>query len=155
MTTVESKIKRIVEKMEGLTYIYENWATANIELDDLPLPVVINVLPVSGVINVSPTQIKDYPNCMIAFADLCPADASREENNTVVDKCKQRAIEFILRVNESGFFEPIDNDIRYSSFYDKLDVGVTGVVLELTLKEVIGVPLCKNNNYKTMFDGKK
>lgn len=155
MISVESKIKSIVKKMRGVTYIYENWATANIEMDDLPLPAVINVLPVSGVVNVSSTQIKDCPNCMIAFADLCPDGASKDDNNIIVDKCKQRAIEFILRVNESGLFEPIDNDVRYSAFYDKLDVGIAGIVLELTLKETQGIVLCKNNDYKTMFNGNK
>ena len=29
-----------------------------------------------------------------------------------------------------------------SVFYDKLDVNVTGIVIELKLKEVQGVPMC-------------
>ena len=51
MTTVESKIKSIVEQMEGVTYIFENWATANVRLDSGVMPAILNVLPVSGRFN--------------------------------------------------------------------------------------------------------
>ena len=67
MTTVEAKIKSIVEQMEGVTYIFENWATANVKLDNVSLPAVLNVLPASGTFNLGKTQLKDYPYCMIAF----------------------------------------------------------------------------------------
>lgn len=45
MTTVEQKIKSIVDKMEGITYIFDNWRMANVKLDKVPLPAVINILP--------------------------------------------------------------------------------------------------------------
>ena len=46
--TVEQKIKSVVDQMKGVTYIFDNWQTANVRLDKLPLPAVLNVLPVSG-----------------------------------------------------------------------------------------------------------
>ena len=63
--TVEQKIKSVVDQMKGVTYIFDNWQTANVRLDKLPLPAVLNVLPVSGNFQLGPTQLKDYPNFMV------------------------------------------------------------------------------------------
>ena len=49
--TVEQKIKKIVDSMEGVSYLFDNWQTANIRLDKIKLPAVLNLLPVSGTFN--------------------------------------------------------------------------------------------------------
>ena len=61
MTTVEQKIKSIVDKIEGLTYVFDNWQTANLRLDKLPFPAVVNVLPVSGRFNLDKNKSKRLP----------------------------------------------------------------------------------------------
>ena len=63
--SVESKIKELVEGI-GVAYIFDNWQTANVRLEDVEFPVIINLLPVSGSLNIGKQQIKDYPNCMFA-----------------------------------------------------------------------------------------
>jgi hypothetical protein len=140
-TSVERKIASIAEQL-GITYLYDNWATANVRLDKEKMPVMINVLPVSGKFSLSRVQIRDCPNCMLAFADLTELDFDGVDNDEVIERCKSHAIDFIKRLNNSGLFEPVDGDITYSVFYDKLDVNITGVVIELQLKEVHGVPMC-------------
>ena len=137
MTTVEQKIKSIVDKMEGITYIFDNWRMANVKLDKVPLPAVINILPVSGSFNLSKSQIKDFPNCLIAFVDKIDLDFD--------------GTEFILRLNESGLFEYVDGDIYYSTTYDRLDVNVAVVAIELKLKEKQGLLLCYGNEIGEMF----
>lgn len=140
--TVESKIKSIVEKMEGLTYIFDNWQTANVKLDSAQLPAVINVLPISGKFNLGRQQLKDFPSCMLAFVDKTEFDFNGADNDKIIESCKDRAKEFIIRVNESGEFEDIEGDINYSVIYDRMDVNVTGIVISITLKETKGVNLC-------------
>ena len=108
MTTVEQKIKSIVDKMEGITYIFDNWRMANVKLDKVPLPAVINILPVSGSFNLSKSQIKDFPNCLIAFVDKIDLDFDGTKADQKVELCKSYAKEFILRLNESGLFEYVD-----------------------------------------------
>lgn len=155
MTTVEQKIKSIVDKMEGLTYVFDNWQTANLRLDKLPFPAVVNVLPVSGRFNMGKNQLKDYPNMLIAFLDKTDFDFDGEDNDLIVEKCKNLAREFILRANESRLFEYIEGDIYYSVVYDKLDVNVTGVVIELTPKEINGIGLCYGKDIKEIIYGRK
>lgn len=150
--TVEEKVKKIVEQM-GVTYLFENWQAANVRLDKMQLPAVMYVLPSSGNLNVGPMQMKDFPNCMIAFMDKIKHDSSGEENDQVIEQCKSLAREFILNVNRSRMFEPVQGDIPYSVFYDKLDVNVTGIVIQLPLKETRGFVMCPTKTVKEIVYG--
>lgn len=151
-SSVESKINKVIQIMDsGLTYIFDNWATANIRLDKLPFPAVINVLPVSGAFNVTARRMKDYPNCMLAFIDKTDLDFDGTENDAVLERCKNLAMEFILTANDSGLFDPIEGDVPYSVIYDKLDVNVTGIVIEIQLKEKQGINLCYGKPIKDYF----
>lgn len=151
-SSVERKIASVVETMGNLTYVFDNWHTANFRLDRESLPAVINVLPVSGVMNVTDRKLRDFPNCMLAFVDKSDFDFDGKDNDEILERCKNLAIEFILTANASGLFEPISGDVRYSVLYDKLDVNVTGVVIELQLREKQGITLCYGKPIKDYFD---
>lgn len=151
-SSVERKISSVVETMGNLTYVFDNWHTANFRLDKESLPAVINVLPVSGVMNVTDRKLRDFPNCMLAFVDKADFDFDGKDNDEILERCKNLAIEFILTANASGLFEPISGDVRYSVLYDKLDVNVTGVVIELQLREKQGITLCYGKPIKDYFD---
>lgn len=150
--TVEEKVRKIVEQM-GVTYLFENWQAANVRLDKMQLPAVMYVLPASGNLNVGLMQMKDFPNCMIAFMDKTKHDFSGEENDMVIERCKSLAREFILNVNRSGMFEPVQGNIQYSVFYDKLDVNVTGIVIQIPLKEIRGIVICHTKTVKEIVYG--
>lgn len=141
MMTVEEKIKSVVDQM-GINYIFENWTTANVVLDSSTFPVMLNVLPVSGKFNVGKTQLKDCPNCMLAFLDKIELDANGIENDAVIERMKSLAKDFIKRMNSSGLFDYLEGEIPYSVVYDKLDVNVAGIVIELQIKETSGFSLC-------------
>lgn len=151
--TVQEKIKSIIEGM-GETYIFDNWQTANIKLDKGVLPCVLNVLPVSGTLNVGVQQLRDKPNCMIAFMDKTDFDFDGEQNDEIIERCKNRAKEFILTINRGNIFKSIIGDVRYSTFYDKLDVNVTGIVIELQLEEVRGNVICPTKSPKEIVYGR-
>ena len=140
--SVERKIASVAAKLEGVTYLYDNWATANVRLDRLEFPAIINLLPVSGQFDISRTTLRDCPDCMIAFADKTRFDFDGVENDEVIERCKALAVRFIRELNRSGLFEWTSTDIHYSVFYDKLDVNITSKVVELRLQEVQGVTMC-------------
>ena len=141
--TVEQKIKKIVDSMEGVSYLFDNWQTANIRLDKIKLPAVLNLLPVSGTFNLGRQQLRDCPNCMMAFMDKTKFDFDGTENDAVIEGCKNKAKEFILLLN-----------IPYSVFYDKLDVNVTGIVIQLKLEEIMGTVIC-NKSVKEIVYGSR
>lgn len=152
--TVEQKIKSVVDQMKGVTYIFDNWQTANVRLDKLSLPAVLNVLPVSGNFQIGPTQLKDYPNCMLAFMDKTSFDFDGTDNDAIVEKCKNMAKEFIRLLNRSRLFEPISGSVPYSVFYDKLNVNVTGITISIQLKETSGIVLCPSRSVKDIVYGR-
>ncbi|MCE8465876.1 hypothetical protein [Bacteroides nordii] len=155
MRTIESKIKQVVDKIEGLHYLFDNWATANVRLDSDKLPAMLNVLPISGVISLTKNKLKDFPNCLFAFLDKAEFDFDGQGNDITVEKCKSLAKMFILHMNESELFEQIEGDIPYSVVYDKLDVNVTGIVIEIKVKELNGLVLCPGKPISSYFDGEQ
>jgi hypothetical protein len=51
-------------------------------------------------------------------------------------------------------FKEISGDIPYSVFYDKLDVNVTGIVIQLKLEEIMGTVIC-NKSVKEIVYGSR
>lgn len=139
--TVDQKIALLCKDIDGLTYHYNDWSRANVDMEALQFPVLINLLPVDGQFLIKNGQIKDFPNCMFGFLDVTDFDSQSLENETVVARMKEYARGFISKVNSSGLFEAIEGQIRYQVVYDKLDINVTGVMLPLTIKERTGICL--------------
>lgn len=137
---VQDKIKQIVGTIEGLDYMFNDWTRANVEFDfdKVKFPVCLNVLPVSGQLITHNGNFRDYPNCLIAFLDMSDLDFDGEENEGTVERMKGYAKKFILAVNKSGQFLPISETISYSVVYDMLDQNLTGVTIQVQLKELIG-----------------
>lgn len=141
--SVEKKIKSVAESMVGFTYVYEDWTRADLRLDRLPLPAIINLLPVSGAMSLKMDQFKDKPNCMFVFVDKVNKDADGKDNDAVFERMKSAAMVFIARMNDSGLFDPIEGDIPYSVILEKLSPIVTGISISVQVKEAKGV--CTRN----------
>lgn len=141
--SVEKKIKSVAESMVGFTYVYEDWTRADLRLDRLPLPAIINLLPVSGAMSLKMDKFKDKPNCMFVFVDKVNKDADGKDNDAVFERMKSAAMVFIARMNDSGLFDPIEGDIPYSVILEKLSPIVTGISISVQVKEAKGV--CTRN----------
>jgi len=135
---VEQKVEAIAGNMQGFTYVYEDWTKADMRIERMPLPALINLLPVSGEISIHNDRVKDSPNCSFAFVDKVRKDANGSDNDSVFECMKDAAIEFIARLNMSGEFEYIES-FTYHVLLEKTSVVCTGIVIYITLKEVIGV----------------
>lgn len=141
--TVEGKVRAIVEAMGAdVDYLFMNWAQANVELDRIEKPTVVYVLPANGYLDVQWNQIKDRPDTFIAFVASTEFDFEGEENDCIIETMKRLAMRFIRTLNESGYFEPIEDDLRYEVLYDHLDQNVTGIVIHPRLEEIVGVRIC-------------
>lgn len=136
--TIQERIKRVAKKM-GIAYIYHNWTSANVMLESVKLPVMVNVLPVSGFFHLDGYQLKESANCLVAFLDKTDFDFDAEENDTIVEKMKQKAKRFLRELNDDGGFEEIDlTNVRYEVVYDKMDINLTGIILDLSLRKTEG-----------------
>ena len=135
---VDEKIKKIIEGIDGLSYEFNDWSRASVTLDTKVLPTCLYLLPVSGQLVNRNGNFRDHPNALIAFLDKADFDFEGEDNEPTVERMKEYAKQFILAVNNSGMFKYLPENIPYSVVYDKLDVNLTGVVLQIKLEESQG-----------------
>ncbi len=141
--TTDQKIAAVCRSVPGLTYHYNDWTKANADLEALPFPVLLSLLPASGDFHLINGQLRDYPEGSFAFLDKTEFDFDAAENETVVARMKAAAMAFISEINRSGLFEPVGGRLHYQVVYDKLDICVTGIVLSVQLKERTGICLPK------------
>lgn len=138
--TIENKVREIVgEYFSGFSFVFEDWNTADTKLDKVELPAIIMVLPVSGVLQFGQHgRIKDAENTIVAFVDKVPKEADGRDNEVVYNEMKVAARAFVRRLNESGYFNYIQGDVPYNTIIEQLSSIVTGVALQLQLKELVG-----------------
>ena len=141
--TVEEKICSVVEKMGNLNYVFDDLSGATYKVDSSPLPAFVNVMPVSGTVRVTPTMISYNPNCLFWIVDKIGIGEMGEGINAVVNRCMNWAYEFILTLNESRLFQPVENtDINIEVIAHEMNAHVAGVALSLQLRERQGLYLC-------------
>lgn len=140
--TVEAKVRKVAELVEGTDYLFADFAQANVALDKIEKPTILYVLPASGKINLRRDVLRDKPETQIWF--LCPSDFDFEgiENDCRIEAMKRLAYQFIYLLNESGYFTQLEGDIPYQVAYDAFDVNLTGVCIMPTLIEKDGLPIC-------------
>ena len=145
--TVEKKIHKIVDTL-GVNYMFKNGAQANNDIDHVDGPTVIYILPPSGELDFHYTSVKDYPQSQIAFVASTEFDFEGEENDNIIEQMKRLCIRFVVELNKSGLFEPIEGRLRYRVLYDHFDQNVTGIVITPPLIEEEGVIVCEEE-YRT------
>lgn len=162
--TVEGKVRSVVMSMgEALVpemgadacvstpaygkvhYTFNDWTRANIDIDKIPLPCIVYILPPSGTFLLKNGHAKDIPEAAIAFLDRTVLDDNSVIDDSVVEKMKRLALAFIDSVNGSGLFETVEGELRYQVPVDILDSIVSGIIIHPKLKEVAGVRLCDTN----------
>lgn len=145
------QLKRIASDM-GVSFIYESYPRLSLLLDKVKraggelrtpfasLPVCICIQPVSGVWNVHPMtgERRERQNCIIAFADAMPLDFTGEQAEAISEALKEKATEFIDRINASEQFEPIYGQVSYKVSYDRFDACLCLVTIEFVLSPLYG-----------------
>ena len=145
---VESKVRYIVEKQwrPNADYGFYNWQQANVHFDDAKRPWILYVLPPSGNLYHQHFQTTDRPRTLVGFyCNMGKLDFNPRQNDKLMCAMKMLAATFIREVNKSGLFEPIPDktEIPYRADYTFFDQGMTGIVIEIELKEIEGVKFCE------------
>lgn len=139
----ENKIKEIVEslKTSSFSYVFSTKNGANHILENTPMPVVVNVLPISGTIEMKSNTIASAPNCLIGFFDkLGETDVPEADAKEINTRMFLAAQEFIVKANASGYFKQL-KEIQYQNI-EQYDIGCFGIVLDVQLHENSGTLIC-------------
>lgn len=135
--TIEEKVRAVcADALPDFAYIFADWFDASRIVSKSPLPAVVNILPVSGTMEVRNGRRHDVENGAVAFVDKVPKDATGEDNAEVYNRMKDAAFVFLRAINNSGYFEPVGEAVGFSVIYEQLTSIVTGVMLDIQLREL-------------------
>lgn len=125
----------------GAKYIYDEWGRINLHADKLAIGdvVVVETLPTNGQIDTRFAPIvKTSRTAIFAFLKHCDLDFEGVEVGEIIDDMLDVAKEYIIRLDATRQYEPIEGLMDYNAVIDFLDANMAGVRVTLTLKELEG-----------------
>ena len=135
--SIEEKVRAVcADALPEFTYIFADWFDASRIVSKSPLPAVVNILPVSGTMEVRNGRRHDVENGAVAFVNKVPKDATGEDNAKAYNRMKDAAFVFLRAINNSGYFEPVSEAAGFDVIYEQLTSIVTGVMLDIQLREL-------------------
>lgn len=137
------EIKDICVEQLGLPFMYESVSMGNVKLDrqrQFPLALLLTVTDWT-VDNVVGT-LNETANIRLFFLNRDERrptiDYDATHTQTMIDKCKDYALNFIHEVNKSKTVGFQDEMIQIQSVIDYDDANVCGVVVMATIREIRG-----------------
>ena len=116
---------------------YNSPARANVENDYTDTPTAVMYCLTDWQVEF-PT-VREVASVAVGFLAVQPAiDFDGRQNDLLVTQMKDCAIDFVYRITSGGTLAITDETIKIRSVYDLNDRNLTGVFLEITLKEVQG-----------------
>ena len=135
--TIEESIKKIAEEQfSECGYVFANWYEADERLNKTACPFIMALVPVYGSIRRRNGRKRNRETMMIGFFDKVPRGASGEDNAEVYNRMRELATGFVEKIEQSGMFEPLPEEIEYQPWVEKFSDIVSGVVLTLELVTV-------------------
>ena len=125
----------------GCKYIYDEWGRVNLHADKLAIGdvVVVETLPTNGQIDTTFAPIvKTSRTAIFAFLKHCNLDFEGAVVGEIIEEMLNKAKAFIVMLDATGVYEPLDGLVDYNSVIDFLDANMAGVRVTLELKELSG-----------------
>jgi hypothetical protein len=128
----------------GAKYLYDEWGRINLHADKLKIGdvVVVETLPTNGQIDTRfAPVVRTSRTAIFAFLKHCDLDFKGAEVGAIIDEMLDLAKRYIVRLDATRAYEPIEGLMDYNAVIDFLDANMAGVRVTLTLKELEGVCL--------------
>lgn len=128
----------------GCKYLYDEWGRINLHADKLKIGdvVVVETLPTNGQIDTRfAPVVRTSRTAIFAFLKHCDLDFKGAEVGEIIEEMLDLAKRYIVRLDATRAYEPIEGLMDYNAVIDFLDANMAGVRVTLTLKELEGVCL--------------
>lgn len=125
----------------GAKYLYDEWGRINLHADQLKIGdvVVVETLPTNGQIDTRfAPVVRTSRTAIFAFLKHCHLDFKGTEVGAIIDEMLDLAKHYIVMLDATRQFEPIEGLMDYNAVIDFLDANMAGVRVTLTLKELEG-----------------
>ena len=125
----------------GAKYLYDEWGRINLHADQLKIGdvVVVETLPTNGQIDTRfAPVVRTSRTAIFAFLKHCDLDFKGTEVGAIIDEMLDLAKHYIVMLDATRAYEPIEGLMDYNAVIDFLDANMAGVRVTLTLKELEG-----------------
>lgn len=125
----------------GCKYLYDEWGRINLHADKLKIGdvVVVETLPTNGQIDTRfAPVVRTSRTAIFAFLKHCDLDFKGAEMGEIIEEMLDLAKRYIVRLDATRAYEPIEGLMDYNAVIDFLDANMAGVRVTLTLKELEG-----------------
>lgn len=125
----------------GAKYLYDEWGRINLHADQLKIGdvLVVETLPTNGQIDTRfAPVVRTSRTAIFAFLKHCHLDFKGTEGGAIIDEMLDLAKHYIVMLDATRVYEPIEGLMDYNAVIDFLDANMAGVRVTLTLKELEG-----------------
>ena len=125
----------------GAKYLYDEWGRINLHADKLKIGdvLVVETLPTNGQIDTRFVPVvRTSRTAIFAFLKHCHLDFKGAEVGAIIDEMLDLAKHYIVMLDATRHYEPIEGLMDYNAVIDFLDANMAGVRVTLTLKELEG-----------------
>lgn len=125
----------------GVKYLYDEWGRINLHADKLAIGdvVIVETLPTNGQIDTRfAPLVRTSRTAIFAFLKHCDLDFDGVEVGAIIEEMLDLAKHYILALDATRVYEPIEGLLDYNAVIDFLDANMAGVRVTLTLKELEG-----------------
>lgn len=140
--TIIDKLRRSLENVrneqgETVPFVYEDANIQNIVFDRIVPPFVACVPLTSSAVQAGHNLFRERITIAVWFADKMAGlngDYNAEENERIIDECKQRAFEWAQSLTPAGELSLVSVNGAERAYLER-DANLTGYMLNVTLEE--------------------
>ena len=139
MTIVE-KITDSIKAAHGDDFpvYYHDEPTLNLLTSQMTVPCAVLQLITTGRVVMEGGQAKERVSAAVFFVEPSQFDFDATENETIIDRCKGRAMAWLLALTASHDLQ-LEEITRTSRIYDQYDDILTGYGVLAEIKETNGI----------------
>lgn len=139
--TFNEKIKEVATNGGALPYVYGTDAEADHIVNQIykgtTFPMVVHFTSTAGRFLPYP-QMREERAVSIGFADLMEfREFTAGAVDAKLENLREVAAGFLRRLNESGYFEPVE-EVSYLTLFDDDSANLVCLLLEFDLREAVG-----------------
>lgn len=140
---IKTSIQRAMGQMEKFPVYYHDEPTLNVIADTMVFPCAMVQLLVDGTATLDGGQAKEIVSAAVFFIEPSEFDFNAEQNERIIDRCKQRAFKWLLSLPLDQYLD-IESVERTQRVYQQFDAILTGFAVLVRLKELQGVTDCED-----------
>lgn len=139
MTIVDKIINSIKAALgNDFPVYYHDAPTLNLMTSQMQFPCALFQLLTTGRIAMEGGQAKERVSAAVFFVEPSQFDFDAVENETIIDRCKGRAMAWLLTLTASHDLQ-LEEITRTSRIYDQYDDILTGYGVLAEIKEMNGI----------------